>query len=221
MKALQVLIADDHEALCEGVRRIVDGEPDMEVCGTVRSGRDAVAQAETLRPDVVLLDIGMPELNGLDAARQIRRLLPQTEVLIFTAHEKDELIKEAFEAGAKSYILKSEETPHLLEAVRSLGQHKPFFTNRISQIIFARFFAQSDPPGLNHKPSSRDDRLSRREREVVQLLAEGKTNKDVATTLGISVRTAETHRAGIMQKLGVHSLAGLVRYAIRNHIIEA
>lgn len=221
MKVLRILIADDHEALREGVQRIIEREPDMQVCGIAISGREAVTQAEKLAPDVVLLDIGMPELNGLDATRQIRRILPQTEVLIFTAHETDELIKESFEAGAKGYILKSEETSHLVEAIRSLCQHKPFYTDRVSQVIFSRFLEHGHTPGKKDDSSAPDSRLSAREREVVQLLAEGKSNKEVAVALGISLRTAETHRAATMQKLGVDSLADLVRYAIRNHIIEA
>jgi two-component system, NarL family, response regulator NreC len=220
MKPLQILIADDHEALREGVRRIIEREPDMQVCGIAITGREAVTQAEKFAPDVVMLDIGMPELNGLDAARQIRRLLPLTEILIFTAHETDDLIKESFEAGAKSFILKSEASSYLLEAIRSLSQHKPFYTDRVSQVIFSRFLDRADLHRSKDQSSSPDTRLSLREREVIQLLAEGKSNKGVATALGISLRTAETHRASVMQKLGVDSFASLVRYAIRNGIIE-
>lgn len=197
---------------------LLQREPGWEVCGLAKTGRDAVEQAKTLQPDIVVLDMNMPELNGLDAARQIKRLLPNSELLIFTAHEREELIREVFEAGVKSYILKADAGSHLVEAIRSLCQHKPFFTSKVAKVLFAKF--------SSHSASERDGRqtgkqLTAREREVVRLLAEGKSNKEVADALGVSVRTAETHRASLLRKLGLTSLADLVRYAIRNGITEA
>jgi DNA-binding NarL/FixJ family response regulator len=164
------------------------------------------------------MDMTMPELNGLDAAVQIKRRLPGTEILMFTGHETDELIREAFQAGVKSFIFKSEAHTYLVEAIESLSRHKPFFTSKVSEILFADILTRSEgTSGANHP----GQRLSPREREIVQLVAEGKTNKEVGDALGISVRTAETHRASVLRKLSLDSVAGLVRYAVRNKIIEA
>jgi DNA-binding NarL/FixJ family response regulator len=164
------------------------------------------------------MDMSMPDLNGLDAAIQIRKRLPRTEILIFTAHETDELIREVFEAGVKSFIFKSEAHTYLVEAIQSLSQHKPFFTNKVSEILFADIVNRATPAANGKRAGQR---LSGREREIVQLLAEGGSNKEVAAKLGISVRTAETHRASVLRKLGLDSIASVVRYAIRNKIIEA
>ncbi len=185
--------------------------------GEADNGRDAVALAEKLRPDVVVIDLTMPELNGLDATRQIKKRLPDTEVLIFTGTETEELIHDVFASGARSYIVKSGPTKELVEAIKALANHKHFFTSRIGEVVFARYMeGQKLRQELPEK-----GRLSEREREIVQLLAEGKSNKEVAGTLGISVKTAETHRAAIMRKLGLESFSDLVRYAIRNKMIEA
>ena len=214
---LRILIADDHDVMREGTRAVIERQPGWEVCGVAATGREAVEQAFALEPDVVVMDMSMPELNGLDAAVQIKRRLPQTEILIFTAHQTDELIREVFEAGAKSFIFKSEAHHFLVDAIQSLSQHKPFFTNKVSEVLFAEILGRSeDKP---HAQTSK--RLTAREREIVQLLSEGKSNQEVADALGISVRTAETHRASILRKLGLKSLAELVRYAIRNSIVEA
>lgn len=214
---VQILIADDHDVMREGTRAVIERQPGWEVCGVAATGREAVEQAFALEPDVVVMDMSMPELNGLAAAQQIRRRLPQTEILIFTAHQTDELIREVFEAGVKSFIVKSEAHHFLVEAIQSLSQHKPFFTNKVSEILFADILNRSE-----RNPSrSRSGQLSEREREIVQLLSEGRSNKAVAGALGISVRTAEAHRASILRKLSLDSVASLVRYAIRNKIIEA
>ncbi len=215
-KPLRILIADDHDAVREGVRALLEHQPGWEVCGTAATGREALEQAQKLKPDVVILDLTMPELNGLDAVRLIKRALPDTEVLIFSAHESEDIIAQVFEAGAKSYITKSDSSRHLVAAVRSLGEHKPFFTGNVSNILFARFLTKPRANGHFASP-----KLSSREREVVQLLSLGKSNKEAAGVLGISTRTTETHRAAVMRKLGLQSLADLVRYAIRNSIIEA
>jgi two-component system response regulator NreC len=214
---LRILIADDHDVMREGTRAVIERQPGWEVCGLASTGREAVARAGELKPDIVVLDMTMPELNGLDAATQIKRRCPGTEILMFSAHESDDLIRAAFEAGVKSFILKSEAHQFLLEAIESLSRHKPFFTTKVSEILFSNI--------LHRAESGRDDtgpeqRLSAREREIVQLIAEGKSNKEVADALSISVRTAETHRASILRKLKLDSVADLVRYAIRNKMIE-
>jgi two-component system, NarL family, response regulator NreC len=216
MKKLRILIADDHEVVRAGVRAMVQHEPDLEVCGIATNGRDAVALAMELKPDVVIVDMTMPELDGVQVIRQIKRALPQTEMLVFSAHESEAIIAEVFAAGAKSYIRKADAGRHLISALRSLRQHKPFFTDEVSKVLFARFLKAS-----GEQPVSSSDKLSAREREIVRLLAEGKSNKENAMALGISIRTIETHRATVMRKLRVESLAGLVRYAVRNGIIEA
>jgi two-component system, NarL family, response regulator NreC len=213
-KKLRILLADDHEVVRAGARMLIEKETEWEVCGEAADGRKAVALAETLIPDIIVLDIGMPELNGLEAARKIRRALPNTEVLIFTGEENDQLIHEVFAAGARSYILKSDIGQHLVEAIRALSHHKPYFTKRISEVIFARYIDGSSGAGKD-----KTEGLTPREREIVQLLAEGKSNKQTAGILGISIKTVETHRAGAMHRLRLDSFADLVRYAIRNKII--
>lgn len=216
MKKLRILLADDHEVVRKGVRMLIENEPGWEVCGEAVDGRKAVALAEKLTPDVVVLDMGMPELNGLEAARQIKRALPGTEVLIFTGEESEQLIHEVFETGARSYIVKSDMSQHLVAAIRALGQHKHYFTTRISEVVFARYLEGASGAGKD-----KTEGLTPRERELVQLLAEGKSNKEAAALLGISIKTVETHRAAIMRKLRLDSFADLVRYAIRNKIITA
>ena len=215
---LRILIADDHDVMREGTRAVIERHPGWEVCGVAATGREAVEQAVALEPDIVVMDMTMPELNGLDAAVQIRRRLPQTEILIFTAHQTDELIREVFEAGVKSFIFKSEAHHFLVEAIESLSQHKPFFTDKVAEVLFAEILDRSETKSNGTQTTKR---LTPREREIVQLLAEGRSNKEVAGALGISLRTAETHRASVLQKLNLDSLASLVRYAIRSKIIEA
>jgi DNA-binding NarL/FixJ family response regulator len=214
---LRILIADDHDVMRQGTRTVVEREAGWEVCGTASNGREAVSKATELKPDIVIIDMTMPELNGLDAAIQIKRRLPGAEILMFTAHESDDLIRDAFQAGVKSFILKSEAHHFLVEAIESLARHKPFFTAKVSEILFANILQRAEGHREVNEPG---DRLSVREREIVQLIAEGKSNKEVAEALGISVRTAETHRASILRKLDLDSVASLVRYAIRNKMID-
>jgi DNA-binding NarL/FixJ family response regulator len=215
---LRILIADDHDVVREGTRALIERQPGWEVCGVAATGHEAVEQALALKPDIVVMDMTMPELNGLDAAVQIKRRLPQTEILIFSVHQTDELIREVFKAGAKSFIFKSEANHFLVEAIQSLSEHKPFVTNKASEVLFAEFFNRSeDEPGA----AQTSKRLTAREREIVQLLAQGRSNKEVAGALGISIRTAENHRANVLRKLRLKSLADLVHYAIRNGIVEA
>ena len=209
---LKILLADDHAVVRTGLRALLEAERGWKICAEAATGREAIAQAKDSRPDVAIIDINMPDLNGLEAAREIKRLLPQTELIIFTADESAELIREVFAAGARSYIIKEQAMEHLVEAVRAAAAHKPFFTTKVGEVLFARFIH-----GKTGEQS--EERLTKREREIVQLIAEGAANKEVAEKLGISLRTAETHRANILRKLNVGSVAELVRYAIRNKII--
>ncbi len=217
MRPLRILIADDHEVVREGMRALIEHEPGWEVCGIAINGQEAVEMARKLKPEVVILDMAMPKLSGLEALRRIKRALPNTEVMIFSAHHSEEVIAQLFEAGAKSYIQKSDAGRHLVAAIKSLAEHKPFFTPEISKILFAKFFS-ADSCKKHSRPGHS---LTAREREIVRLLAEGLSNKEIASSLGISSRTVETHRATLMRKLDITSFAPLVRYAIRNNIIEA
>jgi DNA-binding NarL/FixJ family response regulator len=181
------------------------------------TGREAVEKVKKLRPDVVVMDIGMPELNGLEATRQILKAAPRTRVLILTVHESEQLVREVLQAGAQGYVLKSDAGRDLVAAIEALSRHKVFFTSSVARIVLegyrrtgSRTEASGEPPSL----------LSPREREIIQLLAEGKSNNEVAEALYISVKTVETHRAHIMEKLRLHSITDLVRYAIRNKIVE-
>jgi DNA-binding NarL/FixJ family response regulator len=212
MHPLRILIADDHSVVRAGLRALLESRSGWEVVAEAADGRDAVEKAAKLKPDVAVLDIGMPLLNGVEATRRIRTSSPSTEVLILTMHESDDLVQQVVHAGARGYILKDEADRVLLAAVDAARHHKPYFSDRISR--------SEDLPAStdDYKPSRQ--RLTPREREILQLLAEGKSNKDVANLLGISVNTAEAHRANIMLKLGLHSLAELVHYAIRNQIIK-
>jgi two-component system response regulator NreC len=217
MRPLRILVADDHEVMRNGVQALLEHEPGWQVCGTAINGREAVEMAKKLKPEVVVLDLTMPELDGLAALREIKQALPNTEVLIFSAHHSEEVIEQLFDAGAKSYIQKSDAGRHLVTAIKSLAEHKPFFTPEICKILFAKFLSSSEGKKQNGEKHTATDR----ERDVVRLLAQGSSNKEVATSLGISIRTAETHRATVMRKLGLDSVAALVRYAIRNNIIDA
>jgi len=212
MAPLSILIADDHAVVRAGLRTLLESRPSWQICAEAADGRDAVEKASKHKPHIAILDIGMPLLNGVEAARQIRKASPATEILILTMHESDDLVQQVVEAGARAYILKDDADRVLLDAVQALSQHKPFFSTRVSE-------AAVTSDSSDNSKSSRS-RLTPREREILQLLAEGKSNKEVANLLNISVNTAEAHRANIMLKLDFHSLAELVMYAIRNNIIQ-
>jgi DNA-binding NarL/FixJ family response regulator len=212
---VRILVADDHQVVRTGLRALLESKTGWQVCAEAANGREAVEKAGQLKPDVAVLDIGMPLLNGVEATRQIRKLSPQTEILILTMHDSELLIQEVLAAGAHGYILKDDADRNLVAAVDALRRHKPYLSSRVSESVSNP--AGSD--GSSFSPSSRS-RLTPREREVLQLLAEGKSNKEVAGILGISVKTAETHRANIMLKLDFHSVTELVRYAVRNKIIQ-
>lgn len=211
----RILLADDHEIVRKGLRTVLEERSDWEVCAEATSGREAVQLATETKPDVVVMDISMPELNGLEAARQIMKTLPRTEVLILTVHDSENLVQEVLDVGARGYLLKSDASDHLITAVESLLNRKPYLTSRVSEIVLDGYLTGREP--LKGEPRRR---LTPREREIVQLLAEGKSNKEVASTLNISVKTAETHRTNIMRKLDLHSISELVRYAVRNQIIQ-
>jgi DNA-binding NarL/FixJ family response regulator len=215
MPQLRILIADDHSVVRAGLRALLESRAGWEVCGEACDGRDAVEKATKLKPDVAVLDIGMPLLNGVEATRRIRTVSPNTEILILTMHESDDLVQQVVQAGARGYILKDEADRVLLAAVEASSQHKPYFSLRVSG-------AASEDPATTPRDGLKPPRarLTPREREILQLLAEGKSNKEVSGLLGISVNTAEAHRANIMLKLGVHSVAELVHYAVRNQIIK-
>ena len=218
MPVLKLLLADDHEIVRQGLRAMLEAQRDCVVVGEAADGRQAVAMTKELNPDIVILDIGMPSLNGLEATRQILKMRPQTKVLILTMHESDSVIREVLDAGARGYILKTDAGRDLVSAVESLRRNKTFFTSRVSQMILDGFLKGDTRP---RDPESDGIRLTPRQREIVQLLAEGKSSKEVAVALDLSVKTAETHRANIMRKLDCHSVSEVVRYAIRNKIIEA
>jgi len=200
---VRILIADDHQVVRTGLRALLESKSGWQVCAEAANGREAVEKAGQLKPDVAVLDIGMPLLNGV-------------EVLILTMHDSEVLVQEVLEAGANGYILKDDADRNLVAAVDALRRHKPYLSSRVSEA--ASSAASSDRSSFGRSSRSR---LTPREREILQLLAEGKSNKEVADLLGISVKTAETHRANIMLKLDFHSITELVRYAVRNKIIQS
>jgi DNA-binding NarL/FixJ family response regulator len=216
--AMQILVADDHDVVRRGLKSILQPHLGWEVCGEALNGREAVAQAEKLKPDVVVMDISMPGMNGLEAARRIRKSCPKTEVVILSVHYTDVLVREIVEAGAKGYILKSDADRDLVVAVEAASNHRSFFTTRASEMVMDGFRQRGRAPEAK---TLLKGRLTAREREIVQLLAEGNSSKEVATALWISAKTAETHRSNIMRKLELHSVSELVLYAVRNQIIEA
>jgi DNA-binding NarL/FixJ family response regulator len=215
---LRILVADDHDVVRRGLKSILQPHPGWEICGEAPNGREAVAQAEKLKPDVVVMDISMPHMNGLEAARRIRKSCPKTEVVILSVHYTDMLVQEIVDAGAKGYILKSDADKDLVIAVEAISNQRSFFTTRASEMLMDGFRHRGKVPEDQDPQKSR---LTSREREIVQLLAEGHSSKEVATSLGISTKTAETHRSNIMRKLELHSVSELVLYAVRNQIIEA
>ena len=218
MNNLKILVVDDHDIIRRGLKELLTAKPGWEVCGEAKTGREAVSLAEQLKPEIVVMDISMPDLNGLEAARRISKALPKAGILILTMHFSDQLVRDVVEAGARGYILKSDADRDLVTAVDAIANRRTFFTPRASEMLLGDFSRQTY--GAEPKLAQRN-RLTTREREIVQLLAEGKSSKEVAVALGISVKTAETHRANIMRKLEIHSVSELVRYAIKNQIIEA
>ena len=210
--ALRILLADDHVIVRRGLRALIESNPDFAVCAEAGDGREAVELAIKHKPDIAVLDVSLPILNGVEATRQIRRACPATEVLVFTMHDSDELITEVLHAGARGYLLKSEADGQVIDAVKTLARHRPFFSSQVSETLLDRF--NSGTPGHTNV-------LTAREREIVQLIAEGNSNKKVALLLEVSVKTVETHRSAAMRKLSIRSTAELVRYAVRNKLVQA
>lgn len=215
MKRVRILIADDHEVVRRGLTAQLAHNPAWVVVAEATNGRDAVEQALQVKPDLIVLDLSMPQLNGLSAARRILAADPAARILILTVHESEQLAREVLAAGALGYVLKSDAGRTLIAALEALIDGRPYFTSKVGRMVLEGYL-RAPAPEIVTQPV-----LSARELEVVQLLAEGRSNKDVAKALGISVKTAETHRSNIMRKTGFASLADLVRYAVRNGIIEA
>ena len=218
MTTLRIVVVDDHSVVRKGVRALLESQPGWEVSAEATTGREAVEVVKRLQPDVVVMDLSMPDLNGLEATRQILKESPRTEVLVLTMHHADELVRDVLQAGARGYVLKSDADASLISAVESLRQHKPFLTANITEVVlddYLRRAEEQDPAALPHTA------VTAREREIIQLLAEGKSNKETASMLGVSVKTVEAHRANLMRKLHLRSLSDLVRYAVRNKIVQA
>lgn len=215
MKRLRILLADDHALVRRGARELLQGHPSWRVVGEAGSGTEAVEMAKRLEPDVAIVDISMPELDGVQATRQIRDAVPNTKVLVLTMHDSDEMVQSALGAGAHGYVLKSELTECLVKAVKDISGGKRSLTPKVSEIVLEGFLKARG----SRQTRSVGARPTPRELEIIRLLAVGKANKEIAWELGISVRTVDAHRAKVMQKLGFHSLAQLIHYALREGII--
>jgi DNA-binding NarL/FixJ family response regulator len=218
MKRITVLLAEDHTIVREGFRRMLELEGDMEVVGEAQNGREALAMVKKFRPAVVLMDIAMPLLNGLEATRQVLKELPDTKVLVLSAHSDDAYVKNATDSGAVGFLLKQTSSHEVCRAIREVQKGKTFFSPSVS-----RRLDHLNPPSAGRlgKLARKAVQLTSREMEVLQLIAEGKANKETAAELGIGMKTVEKHREHLMQKLGIHDTAGLTRYAISAGIIES
>jgi DNA-binding NarL/FixJ family response regulator len=215
MNPPRIFIADDHDIVRQGVSSVIQAETDWQICGESRDGRETVTKVLELKPDIVILDVALPRLGTIESMRQIRRELPDTQFLIFTGRQSEELASQLLAAGARAFVLKSEAAETLIPAIRALLAGKPFFGGFSASMALQ--FALEAGAKIGTRPP---DELSPREREIVQLLAEGSSNKDVASLLGISIKTAETHRAAIIKKMGFNDFTELVRYAVRNHLVS-
>jgi DNA-binding NarL/FixJ family response regulator len=216
MRNVRILIADDHELIRRGLVASLAERPDWTIVAEAADGRQACELAALHAPDIAVLDLTMPELNGLDVTRHIRASTPKTRILIVTAHESEQLIREVLDAGAMGYVLKSDAGRVLVQAIEALLDERPFFTSKVARFVLDGYLRSSED-----STSPAAVALSPRERHIVQLLAEGSNNKEVARTLQLSIKTVETHRSNIMRKMEFGSLADLVRYAIRNKIVDA
>ena len=210
---VRILLADDHSVVRRGLRALFEGRHEFSVCAEASNGRDAVELVLHHKPDVAILDISLPVLNGIDATRKIRKEAPETEVLIFASYRRENEIRDVLHAGARGYVLRSDADEQIIWATEALAQHRPFFSDQVSAILLDSFIEKA---GSGHGPPP----LTERERKVVQLIAEGNSNKNTAVLLSISVKTVETHRTASMRKLDIHSTAQLVRYAFREGFVS-
>lgn len=215
MKKIRILLADDHTILRDGIRNLLDEEPDMEVVGEAEDGREAVQLAQQLKPDVVIMDIAMPLLNGVEATRQIKRDHPQCQVLVLTMHDDEEYIRQVLEAGALGYVLKYAAAGELFGAIRAVHRGEAVLSPAITRLVIEDFLRWA-----NVQPQYTPNSLTPREREVLQLVAEGYTNREISGILSVSIKTVQAHRTNLMQKLNLHDRGELIKYAIQKKIIE-
>lgn len=217
MNVTRILIADDHPVFLRGLRSLLETREGWEVCGEARTGRAAVEQVKLLKPGIVIIDISMPAMSGIEAIRKIREFNPRLGILTLSMHESEAMFRGAIEAGAHAYVLKSDVDNRLIDAIQALQEDRAFFSPGISQTILKGF---SHADGSGHNGNEGTVHLTPRQRQVLKLLARGKSNKEVATVLGISTRTAEAHRYQLMNRLRAQTFSELVLFAVRNHIIE-
>jgi DNA-binding NarL/FixJ family response regulator len=215
---LRILLADDHEIVRRGLCTLLQRHEGWEVCGEASDGREVVEKAKELKPDVIIVDVGMPNLNGLDATRRLMQHDPNFKVIVLTVTDADQVIREALDAGARGFVLKSDAARDLVSAVEALHSKRMFFTPRVNDLVLAGFLEKGQSVPRNQPPSL--PTLTAREREITQLLAEGRSSKEAASALNLSTKTVETHRSNIMRKLSLHSIRDLVVYAIKNKIIQ-
>jgi DNA-binding NarL/FixJ family response regulator len=216
MKPVRILIVDDHLIVRRGLRSFLKSYARWQVCGEAARGNEAVTKAKQLRPDIVLLDINMPDLDGLQAARQMLKVVPKTKILMFTMYRSEQVLREALRAGARGYVLKSDADRELLSALAAMDRNEPFFTTQVSQLILEGCLRVGSGPLEKRSRKT----LTTRQEEIVRLLADGLSNKEVAGALEISVKTVEAHRTNIMRKLDLHAFSELVRYAMRQQIVR-
>jgi DNA-binding NarL/FixJ family response regulator len=206
------MLVDDHQALRRGVRQLLESKPYYQIVAEAGDGRTALELAKETRPDIAIVDFSVPELNGLDLSHALKRELPRIEILLYTMHDREEIVMDVLRAGVRGIVLKSDTEEHLLAALDALSIHRPYFSGVISDTLLAQL--------LETIPNELASSLTHREREIVQQVAEGRLNKEVAARLNISIKTVETHRASAMRKLKLKTTADLVRYAVRNHLIQ-
>lgn len=218
MKTLRILLVDDHALIRRGARALLQSRRGWRVIDEAMNGIEAVEKATTHKPDVAIVDLSMPELDGMQVVRRIREAVPTTKILVLTMHESDQMVQCALHAGAHGYILKSDLTECLVKAVKDVAEGKRFLTPKVSEIVLNGFLKKKGELPRDERPSAR---TTPREVQIIRLLADGKANKEIAAQLGITVRTVETHRAKVMQKLGMHSLVDLIRYALGHGIVPA